>query len=225
MEHAEVHRRFGHFLPCSLGRELDLASIDWTNAAGASLPVSYFRDKLQQLMPLDWRDNYVEGAVRSPDHHENESGYWARASAHLNNRLVNEAYMTADAIMWLKRAQHVSPSSQSLRRDAKEFFGGSTPADSFYWFLQKRNVHEDWKWSKPLEWNVRWQLARICRNVKPEPMRHRQRDQLIDLLEKHRDDLYRCVSSWEPNPQKYKIALPPDIHVRSFPVHLLGKSA
>ncbi len=220
-EHIGFHRLFGHFLPCSFGRELDLASMDWTSSSGGSLPVAYIRDKIHQLMPYDWKMNYAPGVIRPADHHINETGYWARASAHLNNALVNQTYMTADALEWLKKGQHLKPASHGLREDAHDFFGGSTPAESFYYFLQARNGKGDHKWSKAFDPSIRAQLIRISRHVKPEPMRQRHRNELIDLLEQHRDDLYRCVQSWEPNPRRYAMALPPDMNVREFPRHLL----
>lgn len=204
-EHARFHLMAGHQPPCFFTRGLLLSSVDWQNAAGSSIPVGAFRAAFAQLMQPDWKNLYVRGTVRDPGQvHSGEEGYWARAAVHLNNRLYEESFLTADAMAYLESGQHPRPSSRGFRSDAMEFFGAVSPPEAAASYFISRTGSGDYKWTKPLLQPVRREMLGVLRGAKPEVRRNKQRAELLQLLEEHRHRLLGCLSGWEPRSRDYE---------------------
>lgn len=202
-KHADFHQKSGHLPPCFFQRKLILASIDWKNPAGASLPVSFIRDSLTQLMQHDWRTIYVPQSIRPPNKYLHEEQYCARASVNLNNQLYHEQFMTADDIDWLMQKRHPRPESRSFRNNITQFFGETNPAEAMNRYLTDRTGNGDYKWTKPMQPMIRSQLRRILRNVTPEPLKTKGRNMLLEYLELHRKQLRESVTVWEPNTRDF----------------------
>lgn len=201
-EHAFFHVVTGHQPPDFFHRDVLLSSVDWRSGSGLALPIGFYRDAIKLLLRENWQDCYSENTIRTESRCDFE--LFVCASIHIQNKLIRESYQAADALNFIRSGAHLSPRSKSFLKESSKFFGQHSPAGIMNEFMWARNGKGEYKWSKPVTPEFRFELHKITRSKGLEQPNRKYNRNLEELMQEYRRQLQVRLFDWSPNPEEYR---------------------